>query len=79
MAANSAANKIAETISAENEEHDKTLVITEGDFDNFREGNIKVTERDEKAVVGEVETGKNVETHDKTITDMVRKTEVDVE
>lgn len=59
---------------------------TEADFSNFKEGSVEITERAEKAVVGkqarvvgEVEIGKNVETHDKTITDTVRKTEVDVD
>ena len=59
---------------------------TEADFKNFKEGDIELTERAEKAVVnkearvvGEVAVGKTVEEHDKTISDTVRKTEVDVE
>ncbi len=59
---------------------------TEADFSNFKEGDIEITERAEKAVVGkqarvvgEVEIGKTVEEHDETVTDTVRKTEVDVE
>ncbi len=47
---------------------------------------MEITERAEKAVVGkqarvvgEVEVGKAVETHDKTVSDTVRKTEVEVE
>ncbi len=65
---------------------DVDRAATESDFSNFKEGNIEITERAEKAVVGkqarvvgEVEVGKTVETHDKKITDTVRKTEVDVE
>lgn len=59
---------------------------TEADFNNFKEGDIEITERAERAVVGkearvvgEVAIGKTVEEHDKTITDTVRKTEVEVE
>lgn len=59
---------------------------TEADFKNFKEGDIELTEHAEKAVVnkearvvGEVAIGKTVEEHDKTISDKVRKTEVDVE
>ncbi len=59
---------------------------TEADFNNFKEGDIEITERAERAVVGkearvvgEVAIGKTVEEHDKTISDTVRKTEVDVE
>lgn len=59
---------------------------TDADFSNFKEGDIEITERAEQAVVGkearvvgEVAIGKTVEEHDKTITDTVRKTEVDVE
>jgi len=59
---------------------------TEADFNNFKEGDIEITERAEKAVVGkearvvgEVEVGKTVEEHEKTVSDTLRKTEVDVE
>lgn len=59
---------------------------TEVDFNNFKEGDIEITERAEKAVVGkearvvgEVAVGKTVQEHEKTIKDTVRKTEVDVE
>ncbi|CAN5129327.1 hypothetical protein BH20ACI1_BH20ACI1_18170 [soil metagenome] len=59
---------------------------TAADFDNFKEGDIEITERAEKAVVGkearvvgEVAVGKTVEEREKTITDTVRKTEVDVD
>lgn len=66
--------------------HAVDRAATEADFDNFKEGSIEITERAEKAVVGkqarvvgEVEVGKTVEEHDKTITDTVRKTEVEVD
>ncbi len=59
---------------------------TEADFDNFQEGDMTITERAEKAVVGkearvvgEVTVGKTVQEKEKTITDTVRKTEVDVD
>ena len=59
---------------------------TEADFNNFTEGDIEITERAERAVVskearvvGEVAIGKTVEEHNKTVSDTVRKTEVDVE
>lgn len=59
---------------------------TEADFNNFKEGSIEITEHAEKAVVGkearvvgEVAVGKTVEEHEKTISDTVRKTEVDVD
>ncbi len=59
---------------------------TAADFDNFKEGDIEIIERAEKAVVGkearvvgEVAIGKTIQEHDQTITDTVRKTQVDVE
>jgi uncharacterized protein (TIGR02271 family) len=59
---------------------------TEADFNNFREGQIEVTEHAEVPVVGkearvveEVSLGKEVEEREETIHDTVRKTEVDVE
>ena len=59
---------------------------TEADFDNFKEGDIEITERAEKAVVGkearvvgEVAVGKTVTEQEETVNDTVRKTEVDVE
>ena len=59
---------------------------TEADFNAFKEGEVEVTERAERAVVGkearvveEVTLGKNVTEREKTIHDTVRKTEVDVE
>ncbi|RIY11860.1 DUF2382 domain-containing protein [Hymenobacter rubripertinctus] len=59
---------------------------TEADFNAFKEGEVEVTERAERAVVGkearvveEVTLGKNVTEREKTIHETVRKTEVDVE
>ncbi|MGI8669151.1 MAG: YsnF/AvaK domain-containing protein [Aridibacter sp.] len=60
--------------------------VTDADMDNLQEGTIEVTERAEKAVVGkqarvveEVEVGKEVSEREQTITDTVRKTDVEVE
>lgn len=60
--------------------------ISSADVDNLKEGNIEITERAEKAVVGkqarvveEIEVGKTVSEHEETITDTVRKTEVEVD
>ncbi|NVO86079.1 DUF2382 domain-containing protein [Hymenobacter terrestris] len=59
---------------------------TDADFNAFKEGEIEVTERAERAVVGkearvieEVTLGKNVTEREQTIHETVRKTEVDVE
>ena len=59
---------------------------TDADLDNFEEGEVVMTERAERAVVAkeanvveEVSVGKEVEAHDETIRETVRKTEVDVE
>lgn len=59
---------------------------TEADFAAFKEGDIEVTERAERAVVGkearvveEVTLGKEVTEREETVHDTVRKTEVDVE
>ncbi|SDY71569.1 YsnF/AvaK domain-containing protein [Hymenobacter psychrophilus] len=59
---------------------------TEADFNAFKEGEVEVTERTERAVVGkearvveEVTLGKEVTEREETIRDTVRKTEVDVE
>ncbi len=56
------------------------------DLDSFKEGEVVLTEHAEKAVVAkeanvveEVSVGKEVESHDETIRETVRKTEVDVE
>jgi uncharacterized protein (TIGR02271 family) len=60
--------------------------VTEADMNNFREGEIELTEHAEVPVVGkqarvveEVEVGKTVEEHDQTIRDTVRRTDVDVQ
>lgn len=60
--------------------------VSSADLDNFKEGEYELTERAEKAVVNkearvveEVAVGKNVEVHDETIRDTVRRTDVDVE
>src|SRR5688572_16524932 len=60
--------------------------VTQADLNNFNEGDIELTERAEVPVVGkqarvveEVEVGKQVEEHEKTIRDTVRRTDVDVE
>lgn len=59
---------------------------TEGDFAAFKEGSMEVRETGEEAVVaktarvvGEVEIGKSVTEREETISDTVRKTQVDVE
>ena len=59
---------------------------TQADFDNLQEGDIELTERAERAVVGkearvvgEVEVGKTVSSHEETVSDTVRKTTVDVD
>lgn len=59
---------------------------TEADFNNLQEGDIELTERAEKAVVGkearvveEIAVGKNVEERQETVSETVRKTKVDVE
>ena len=59
---------------------------TEADFAAFKEGSIEIRDTAEEAVVaktarvvGEVEIGKRVTERDETISDTVRKTEVDVE
>lgn len=60
--------------------------VTDADRENFREGEFVVTEHAEEAVVSkqarvveEVAVGKDVDVHDKTISDTVRRTDVDVE
>lgn len=59
---------------------------TTGELDAFSEGEVVMTEHAERAVVAkeanvveEVSVGKEVEAHDETIRETVRKTEVDVE
>ncbi|WP_018477492.1 YsnF/AvaK domain-containing protein [Pontibacter roseus] len=58
---------------------------TERDFQNFKEGEINITERAEVPVVNkearvveEIKVGKHTETRDETVRDTVRKTDVDV-
>ena len=60
--------------------------VTDADLQNFRPGEMEITERAEVPVVGkqarvveEVEVGKNVTERDETIRDKVRATEVNVE
>jgi len=60
--------------------------VTDADINAVKEGDFTVTERAEQAVVGkqarvveEVVVGKDVTERDKTITDTVRRTEVDVD
>ena len=60
--------------------------VTDSDMNAVKEGDFTVTERAEQAVVGkqarvveEVVVGKDVTERDKTITDTVRRTEVDVD
>jgi uncharacterized protein (TIGR02271 family) len=59
---------------------------TNADLNNFQEGDIELTERAEVPVVNkearvveEVAVGKTVEEHDKTISDTIRRTDVDVQ
>lgn len=59
---------------------------TQADFDNLQEGDIELTERAERAVVGkearvveEIAIGKTVTEHEETVSDTVRKTQVDVD
>ena len=60
--------------------------VTNTDLKNFQEGDIELTERAEVAVVGkqarvveEVNVGKQVEEHEETVSDTVRRTDVEVE
>lgn len=60
--------------------------VTDADLDNFREGEFEITEHAEKAVVSkqarvveEVAVGKEVDTREETVSDTVRRTDVDVE
>jgi stress response protein YsnF len=59
---------------------------TEADLKNFKEGEVTITETDERAVVskearvtGEVHVDKTVEEKDQVVSETARKTEVDVE
>lgn len=60
--------------------------VTDSDLNNFKEGDIELTERSEEAVVSkqarvveEVSIGKTVEERDQVVSDTVRRTDVDVE
>ena len=60
--------------------------VTDADINNFQQGDIELTERAEVPVVNkearvveEIEVGKTVEEHDQTISDTVRRTDVDVQ
>jgi uncharacterized protein (TIGR02271 family) len=60
--------------------------VTEADMNNLQEGEIEITERAQKAVVGkqarvveEVEIGKEVTDREEVVSDTVRRTEVEVE
>jgi uncharacterized protein (TIGR02271 family) len=66
--------------------HPVDRAVTDADINAVKDGDFTVTERAEKAVVGkqarvveEVVVGKDVTERDKTITDTVRRTEVDVD
>ena len=59
---------------------------TEGDFSAFKEGTVEIREKAEEPVVGktarvveEVVVGKEVSEHPETVSDTVRRTDVDVE
>jgi len=60
--------------------------VTNADMNNLQEGDIELTERAEVPVVNkqarvveEIEVGKQVEEHDETVRDTVRRTDVDVQ
>ena len=66
--------------------HPVNRAVTDADLNNFKEGDIELTERAEQAVVGkqarvveEVEIGKNVTEREETVRDTVRKTDVEVQ
>lgn len=68
------------------ERHQVNRPATEADFNNFREGEIEITERSEVPVVGkqaqvveEVSLGKETTERTETVRDTVRKTDVEVE
>ncbi|WP_426060072.1 YsnF/AvaK domain-containing protein [Hymenobacter sp. B1770] len=68
------------------ERRDVNRPATEADFAAFKEGEIRVVEQAERAVVGkearvvgEVNIGKEVTERDETVTSTVRKTDVEVE
>jgi stress response protein YsnF len=60
--------------------------VTNADMNNLQEGDIELTERAEVPVGNkqarvdeEIEVGKQVEEHDETVRDTVRRTDVDVQ
>jgi uncharacterized protein (TIGR02271 family) len=66
--------------------HPVNRAVTDADVSNFKEGDITLTERSEEAVVGkqarvveEVEIGKQVTEREETVSDTVRRTDVEVE
>jgi len=68
------------------ERHPVDRPATEGDLSSFREGEIELTERGEVPVVNkearvveEVSLGKQVEERTETVSDTVRRTDIDVE
>jgi stress response protein YsnF len=73
-----------ETINVHRENVDRPA--TDADLDAFKEGEVTLTETDERAVVskearvtGEVHVGKTVEEREEVVRDTARKTEVEVE
>ncbi len=73
-----------ETIHVDRQNVDRAA--TSADLDAFKEGEVTLTETDERAVVskearvtGEVRVGKTVEEKEQVVTEKARKTEVDVE
>lgn len=82
---------VEETVSLRDEEvyvnrRPVDRAVSEADLAAVEDGNFTVVEREEQAVVGkearvvgEVEIGKEVTEHTKTISDTVRRTDVDVE
>lgn len=66
--------------------HAVNRAVTDADLANFKEGDIELTERAEEAVVGkqarvveEVSIGKNVTEREQTVSDTVRRTDVEVD
>jgi uncharacterized protein (TIGR02271 family) len=66
--------------------HPVNRAVTDADLNNFKEGDIELTERAEVPVVNkqarvveEVEIGKTVEERDETVRDTVRRSDVEVE
>ncbi len=68
------------------ERHAVNRAVTDADMKNFKEGEFDVTTKAEKAVVGktakvveEVVVGKKVSEHQETVSDTVKRTDVDVD